>query len=102
MQNNIRPQPDPRYTCNAEEADTRIWVHVRKTKCTQVLILSPDTDVYNIGLPLVPRSGKEVVVQISPLNSKDTKYVHLCALHSALHHDPDLASLNSTQVAQIL
>ena len=26
------PQPDPTYLCNAEETDTRIWLHVKKKK----------------------------------------------------------------------
>ena len=40
-------QPDPLFASNAEETDTRVWLHA-----TQILILSPDTDVYFIGLPL--------------------------------------------------
>ena len=65
--NGTKPQPDPRYTSNAEETDTRIWVHVRRTECKRILIISPDTDVYHIGLPLVSNlCNKELVVQVSP------------------------------------
>ena len=67
--NDTKLQPDPKYTSNAEETDTRIWVHVRQTECTRILVVSPDTDVYHIGLPLVSNlSNKEVVVQVSPIN----------------------------------
>ena len=45
-------QPHPSFSCNAEETDTRLWVHVRKTDCTKVLVMSPDTDVFIIGLAL--------------------------------------------------
>ena len=31
VQYNTKPQPDPRYNSNAEETDTRIWVHVKQT-----------------------------------------------------------------------
>ena len=58
-------QPDPLFASNAEETDTRVWLHARKTACTQILILSPDTDVYFIGLPLQCTQEKSIVIQIS-------------------------------------
>ena len=45
------PQPQPLYKCNAEETDTRVWRHVKITECVTILVMSPDTDVYHIGLP---------------------------------------------------
>ena len=45
-------QPDPAFSSNAEETDIRLWLHARKTSCANILIMSPDTDVYHIGLPL--------------------------------------------------
>ena len=101
--NTEKPQPEPRYTSNAEETDTRIWVHVRQTECTKITVISPDTDVYHIGLPLVSQSAnKEVLVQVSPINSKEMKFVNLSALHAALGNDPDLAGLEAVNLAQIL
>ena len=47
------PQPNPIYTCNAEETDTLIWAHVNQSTSSKILILSPDTGVYHIGLPLI-------------------------------------------------
>ena len=32
-------QPDPIYACNAEETDTRLWLHVKKSLYTKVLVL---------------------------------------------------------------
>ena len=59
--------------------------------------------MYHIGLPLATQScNKEVVVQVSPINSKEMKFVHLSALNSALGNDPDLAGLDTTELAQIL
>ena len=49
VQGNSQPQPEPEYTCNAEEADTRVWLHIQHTTCKHILLVSPDTDVYHIG-----------------------------------------------------
>ena len=51
------PQPDLVYSCNAEETDTMLWLHAKKTHCNKILVLSPDTDVYMIGLPLQCTEG---------------------------------------------
>jgi len=36
-------QPDERLSSNAEEIDTRIWLHVIHSEGTRKLVLSPDT-----------------------------------------------------------
>ena len=85
-----RPQPNPAYTSNAEEADTRLWRHVKRTNASKILILSPDTDIYHIGLPLQHRSEKNIVIQLSTFNSKDLKYLHLSTFVTVLRNDPEL------------
>ena len=64
VKNKTKPNPDPKYSSNAEETDTRIWVHVKQTECERIPVVSPDTDVYHIGLPLASQN-KEVMVQIN-------------------------------------
>ena len=71
------PQPDPVYSCNAEETDTMLWLHAKRTQCDKVLVLSPDTDVYMIGLPLQCTLDKDIIVQISDLNSRELRLL-LC------------------------
>ena len=46
-------QPLPTLNCGAEEADTRIWLHVLHSQYSHALVRSPDTDVYHIGFPLL-------------------------------------------------
>ena len=62
----ILKQPNPAYTCNAAETDTRLWLHVKKSSSTTFLVFSPDTDVYHVGLPL-QCDNKKVIVQISSM-----------------------------------
>ena len=38
--------------CNAEEADTRVWLHVVQSAGTRKLLVSPDTDVYHAPVQL--------------------------------------------------
>ena len=38
------PQPNPLLTCNAEETDTRQWLHCKQSTSDNILIFSPDTD----------------------------------------------------------
>ena len=96
-----KPQLDARYNSNAEETDTRLWVHVKQTEYTRILILSPDTDIYHIGLPL-NRQSKQVVVQVSPINSNELKFLDICALHLALQNDPDLSGMAPNSLPQII
>ena len=42
---NTQPQCDNALSCNAEESDTRIWLHVINSAGTKKLVLSPDTDI---------------------------------------------------------
>ena len=58
------PQPSPQYRSNSAEADSRIWRHATQSSSTRLLIYSPDTDVYNIGLT-VPHTNKEYIVQLN-------------------------------------
>ncbi|CAC5392076.1 unnamed protein product [Mytilus coruscus] len=55
-----------------EEADTRVWLHAVTSTAQTVIIYSPDTDVYFIGLPLVKNSDKSLYVQL-----KDSPYEKL-------------------------
>ena len=99
------PQPHPGFYCRAEEADTKIWLHVKQTDERDILIISADTDVYQIGLPLPytqVTSGKHIVCQINPIHSRQLRYLDVNALNSALRNDPDLSSINPTTLPNIL
>ena len=65
------PYPNPQYTCNCEETDTRMWLHVKQTQHSNVLIMSPDTDCYHIGMPLNPGPPKDVIMQVKKYTSKE-------------------------------
>ena len=85
-------QPVPTLLCEAEEADTRVWLHVLRSPGTQKLVCSPDTDVYHIGLPLMHNQSQDVFVRISVYSSQEHRYLSLNSLITSLEGDPDLSS----------
>ncbi len=91
--NESEAQTDPRLSCNAEESDVRIWLHVLCSSGKRKLVLSPDTDVYHVGLPIIAQTYLEVMIQLSPFSSLEYRILNLQALIKAFHNDPDLASL---------
>ena len=96
--NGSLPEPIRKYQTNAEEADMIIWRHAIQCEGQHILVYSPDTDVYVIGLPLID-SSREYIVQNNVPHSQDLKYVNLNSLVQALKDDPDLASLPGDLVA---
>ena len=96
------PQPLPELSTNAEEADMRIWRHALLSNTQNILVHSPDTDVYNIGLRLMPDISKQVVVQLNLPHVEDLKYLHLNYLIECFNTDPDLATLPQESLPHIM
>ena len=102
---NGTPQCDTRLVCNADESDTRIWLHVMNSAGQKKLVLSPDTDVYHIGLPIVADTTIDVLVRLNPFSSLELRLLDMQALISAFANDPDLAIIPqslSTSTIQVL
>ena len=101
---NSLPLPDLNYLSNAEEADMRIWRHATQTSAQHILVYSPDTDVYNIGVPIIQerRLSTECIVQLNGPHSQVLKYLHINNLTQALEDDPDLATLPRDSLPSII
>lgn len=95
-------QPDPRFFCNAGETDNRLWLHATKTLHNRVLIISRDTDVYHIGLPLPCTQTKEIIMQISALSSRELQLLNITNLVQAFKTDPDLALIEEEKAPKIM
>ena len=96
------PHFSPRFKSNASETDFRIWRHAVNSEYTRVLIYSPDTDIYNIGLSLVNCTGKEYIVQLNVPHANEKKFIHLNNFLLALTADPDLATITKDKLAETL
>ena len=83
--------PEENLKCNAEECDTRLWLHVKHTKGENILIFSPDTDVYHIGLT-VDLQLKKVFVQINPMG-RDLRLLDLNKLITKLEEESEIEGL---------
>ena len=99
---NTSPLSDDTLLCNAEEADTRIWLHTLNSAGNKKLILSPDTEVYHIGLPFVAETDLDVLVRLSKFNSVEHKILDMQALISAFNNDPELAHIPSTSLPSVM
>ena len=84
-------------TSNAEETDTRIWLHVLQSSAQRILVLSPDTDTYHIGLPLLP-PGKEIIIQLSSPGARELNLLHLHKVADLVNRDPELVHIPPTQI----
>ena len=80
----------PMLDSNHEEGDSRVWRHAFQSQGDTILIYSPDTDTYHIGLPLLEKYvSTHVIVQLSPSSASSlfsqSKFVLLNRLRQALH-----------------
>ena len=88
--------------CEAEEADTTVWLHVLRSPGTRKLVCSPDTDVYHIGLPLISNRPIHVIVRMSVFSSQEHRYLNLNSLRSSLEGDPDLSTIPRDLLPKVL
>ena len=86
--------PTEVYRSNASEADFRVWRHAVCSPSKNILLYSPDTDVYNIGLKFAGLAHKEFIVQLNVIHAEDKQYLHLSNFVNSLCSDPDLACLD--------
>ena len=96
------PEQDMHYSSNASDADLRLWRHAKQSTASEVLIYSPDTDIYNIGLLVSQHQTKNVSIQINPLNAQLKTYISINNLITALQNDPDLSSLPTENIPKIM
>ena len=79
-----------------------IWRHVAQTQFDHILIHSPDTDVYNIGLPIVAENAtKQVILQINLPQSASSLYIYLNNMLTASNLDAELAGLLHHKLPEI-
>ncbi|CAG2204250.1 BCL6 [Mytilus edulis] len=58
-------------SANHEEGDTRVWLHASQAAASRVVIYSPDTDTFFIGLHIVKSLRKSVFVPTKEILCKD-------------------------------
>ena len=85
---------------NALEADNRIWLHATQVSASRILICSPDTDVYNIGL--TAPVDKDYVIELNAHHAIDKKYLVLKNLQISFQRDPDLHTLPRQHLNSIM
>ena len=71
---------------NHEEADTRVWLHANASAVNIVVIYSPDTDIYFIGLPILKDIDKTIYVQLKD-SPYEKIYLNMNKLVPSLNND---------------
>ena len=79
---------DATLKCNAEEADTRMWLHASKAR-EKILVYSPDAGALFISLLMVNPIVKDVCLQVNPLG-KPKQVLSITQLIEALKNNPYL------------
>ena len=70
---------------------------------THILIYSPDTDVYHIGLTKVSEmAGFQIVVQLSKPYDQNVRFVHMNNLLKCLQTDSDLTTIPENVRPQVM
>ena len=95
------PYTSLQYDSDADESDTRIWIHAKHSTGNKKYILSPDTDVYHIGLLLIS-STEEIIIQLSRPSDKELNLLNLHVFVDLLSRDPDLAHISSHTIPKIV
>ncbi|CAH1775834.1 unnamed protein product, partial [Owenia fusiformis] len=80
---------------STEETDLSLWLHVKDTQESNILVISKDTDIGLIGLPLEIHD-KNVYIQYK--SGAEQRYLELNALKNAISRDPDLGTIISSGV----
>lgn len=80
---------------------TCTWLHTKFCVGNKKFMLSPDTDVYHIGLPLLSPTDK-VIVQLSRPSDKELNLLNLHKLADLIQRDPDLAHIPSNDILPIV
>ena len=64
---------------------------------------SPDTDVYNIGLPIVQQqTALDVCLQLNGRHKQSHRYLQVSKFIQALNSDPDLARISPDQRVTVI
>jgi hypothetical protein len=85
-------------SANHEEGDTRVWFHAFKSTANRLIIYSPDTDTFLIGLPLIKKlTGKSIFVQLK-IFSFDSEFIDMTVLTDCLAHDLLLQGIADVEI----
>ena len=93
---------DISFKSNHEETDSRVWFHALTCTGRNILIFSPDTDTFHVGLLFLDKyCHKNVVIQLSD-RLVHQSFIYVNKLAECFRNDPDLAQINSGSICSII
>jgi hypothetical protein len=86
---------------NHLEADTLVWLHATKCVSKNVVIYSPDNDVYHVGFTVINKyPHKNFIVQLK-ITASPSKYLHLNKLIEEMLKNKDLKHLGKDKIGSV-
>ncbi len=91
-----------RYQNNHLEADTKVWLHANKTDLSEIIIHSPDNDIYNIGFGLLNHLvDKNIWVQTKQ-HVYESEFLNVKRVAEKFSNSIDMSSLSLGKIGNIL
>ena len=89
------------FKCNSMEADQLVCLHALKCPQATVVLHSPDTDIWNIIMPLVDKyPNKHIAVQTN-ISSRECSYIDMRQLNVAISCDPSFQRCNTEYMTKL-
>lgn len=88
-------------TSNHDEADTRLFFHIKSSSMSNFLVFSKDSDVPHIGM-LINTENKNVIICNQWTSEDKVKYLNLTQLKKSIIADPALQEIKADSRCQVL
>ncbi|CAC5421245.1 unnamed protein product [Mytilus coruscus] len=82
---------------NHEEGDTRVWLHAIHSKSQRIIIYSPDTDTFFVGLPFIDCLGDKTIYQQLKDSTFDHHFVDMHRFSLQMSNDMCLKELGNSE-----
>ncbi|CAC5386181.1 unnamed protein product [Mytilus coruscus] len=85
------------FNSNHEEGDTRVWLHAIHSKSQRIIMYSPDTDTFFVGLPFIDCLGDKTIYLQLKDSTFDQQFVDMNRFSLQMSNDMCLKELENSE-----